>query len=104
MCAAYARRLRTGDGDVIDFAIYEAVMKLVESQLTEFAANGTEHQRLGNRLEDTAPRGAYRCGDGAYVALSGSTQEVAQVALFLCSPLASYVTGQTLEVNGGWRG
>jgi len=81
VCAAYARRLRTGDGEVIDFAIYEAVMKLVESQLTEYAANGTEHQRLGNRLEDTAPRGAYRCGDGAYVALSGSTQEVAERVL-----------------------
>src|ERR1700681_2698874 len=74
-----ARRAR--DGEVIDFAIYEAVMKLVESQLTEYAANGTEHQRLGNRLEDTAPRGAYRCGDGAYVALSGSTQEVAERVL-----------------------
>jgi crotonobetainyl-CoA:carnitine CoA-transferase CaiB-like acyl-CoA transferase len=81
VCAAYARRLRTGDGEVIDFAIYEAVMKLVESQLTEYAANGTQHQRLGNRLEDTAPRGAYRCGDGAYVALSGSTQEVAERVL-----------------------
>jgi len=34
----------------------------------------------------------------------GTTEEVANVALFLCSPLASYVTGQTLEVNGGWRG
>ncbi|MSR43133.1 MAG: SDR family oxidoreductase [Pedosphaera sp.] len=34
----------------------------------------------------------------------GSPEEVAGVALFLCSPLASYVTGQTLEVNGGWRG
>lgn len=34
----------------------------------------------------------------------GATEEVANVALFLCSPLASYVTGQTLEVNGGWRG
>ena len=81
VCAAYAHRLRTGDGEVIDFAIYEAVMKLVESQITEYAANGTLHRRLGNRMEDTAPRGAYRCVDGGYVALSGSTQEVAERVL-----------------------
>ncbi|HTD35212.1 MAG TPA: CoA transferase, partial [Candidatus Elarobacter sp.] len=81
VCASYARRLRTGEGEVIDFAIYEAVMKLVESQLTEYAANGTLHRRLGNRMEDTAPRGAYRCGDGRWIALSGSTQEVAERVL-----------------------
>ncbi len=34
----------------------------------------------------------------------GVTEEVAHVVLFLCSPLASYVTGQTIEINGGWRG
>lgn len=34
----------------------------------------------------------------------GTTEEVAHVVLFLCSPLASYITGQTLEINGGWRG
>lgn len=34
----------------------------------------------------------------------GTTQDIANVALFLCSPLAAYVTGQTIEVNGGWRG
>jgi 3-oxoacyl-[acyl-carrier protein] reductase len=34
----------------------------------------------------------------------GDADEVAKVALFLCSPLASYVTGQTIEVNGGWHG
>lgn len=34
----------------------------------------------------------------------GTTEEVASVVLFLCSPLASYITGQTLEINGGWRG
>lgn len=34
----------------------------------------------------------------------GATEDVANVALFLCSPLAAYVSGQTIEVNGGWRG
>ena len=34
----------------------------------------------------------------------GTTEEVASVVLFLCSPLSSYVTGQTIEINGGWRG
>ena len=34
----------------------------------------------------------------------GEPAEVANVALFLCSNLASYITGQTIEVNGGWRG
>lgn len=29
--------------------------------------------------------------------------EIASVVLFLCSPLASYITGATVEVNGGWR-
>ncbi len=81
VCAAYVRRLRTGDGEIIDFAIYEAIMKLTESQIIEYAANGTLHRRLGNRMEDTAPRGAYRCADGGWVALSGSTQEVAERVL-----------------------
>lgn len=81
VCAAYARRLTSNAGEVIDLAIYEAVMKLVESQLTEYAENKTLHRRQGNRMEDTAPRGAYRCGDGFSIALSGSTQPVAERVL-----------------------
>lgn len=32
----------------------------------------------------------------------GEPEEIGQVILFLCSDLASYVTGQTIHVSGGW--
>ena len=34
----------------------------------------------------------------------GSREDIANAILFLCSPLADYITGQTLHVNGGWLG
>jgi len=34
----------------------------------------------------------------------GEPQDIANAVLFLSSPLATYITGQTLHVNGGWIG
>ena len=34
----------------------------------------------------------------------GSPDDIAHAILFLCCPLADYITGQTLHVNGGWLG
>lgn len=34
----------------------------------------------------------------------GEPEEISNIILFLCSDLASYVTGQTIHANGGWLG
>jgi len=79
--AALVRRERTGRGEIIDLAIYEAAMKTIESQVVEYDQNGTLHHPQGNRIGDAAPRGAYVCADGKWLALSASTQSVAERVL-----------------------
>jgi crotonobetainyl-CoA:carnitine CoA-transferase CaiB-like acyl-CoA transferase len=76
--AALVRARETREGDVIDLAIYEVMLKLVETNLMEYDQLGVEPRRLGNRTENTAPRGAYRCRDGAWMVLSGSAQPIAE--------------------------
>lgn len=75
--AALHARGRTGRGDIIDLAIYEAALKLLEVNVLEYDQLGQEHTRAGNTYRAAAPRGSYLCQDGEWVALSGSTQSVA---------------------------
>lgn len=79
--AALIRRERTGAGEIIDLAIYEAALKTIESQVVEYDQNGTLHSPQGNRIGDSAPRGAYQCTDGKWLALSASTQSIAERVL-----------------------
>lgn len=76
--AAYIRAQETGAGEIIDLAIYEAAMKLTELQLMAYDQTGHVPLRRGNEIEFTAPRGAFECADGAWVAVSGSAASVAE--------------------------
>lgn len=76
--AAYIRAKETGKGEIIDCAIYEAALKLTELQLMAYDQTGDVPERKGNELPFTAPRGAFACSDGAWVALSGSSQAIAE--------------------------
>lgn len=80
--AAVRGRQYTGRGDIIDLAIYEAALKLMEINILEYQQLGIEHKREGNRYGPAAPRGSYACRDGRWIALSGSTQATARNVLF----------------------
>jgi crotonobetainyl-CoA:carnitine CoA-transferase CaiB-like acyl-CoA transferase len=75
--AALHARARTGCGQVVDLALYEPMLTSLGSMIVEFDQLGEVQQRAGNRAPMTAPRNAYECKDGLWLALSGSNQATA---------------------------
>lgn len=79
MVALYFRDTRTGGrGQVIDLAIYEPILTVLGCQPLEYDQLGLVPQRTGNRFPGAAPRNAYRTRDGRWVALSASSQRLAE--------------------------
>ncbi len=72
---AMQERQRSGLGQVIDVALYEAVFNCMESLLPEYSAFGAVRGPAGSALPGIAPSNAYRCKDeGASAASAGPPQ------------------------------
>lgn len=78
MTALYARDVRGGQGQVIDLSLLESMFSVLGPEAGIFAKTGKIKQRVGSASNTASPRNVYRCADGGYVALSGSTQTVAR--------------------------
>jgi formyl-CoA transferase len=74
--AALHERARSGRGQVIDVALYEAVFNCMESLLPEFSVFGTVRQPAGAALPGIVPSNAYLCGDGAHVVIAGNGDSI----------------------------
>ena len=68
---ALHERQRSGQGQVIDVALYEAVFNCMESLLPEYSAFGAVRGPGGSALPGIAPSNAYPCADG-YVLIGGN--------------------------------
>jgi formyl-CoA transferase len=62
--AALRHRDQTGEGQVVDSAIYEAVLQVMESLVPDYSAMGFIRERTGSILPGLAPSNVYRCQDG----------------------------------------
>jgi len=71
--AALHARERTGKGQVVDSALYEAVLQVMESLVPEYMVSGHVRKRTGSILEGIAPSNVYQCSDGEY--LIGANQD-----------------------------
>jgi len=78
MTALYARDARGGAGQVIDLSLLESMFSVLGPEAGIFSKTGRVKQRVGSASNTASPRNVYRCADGSYVALSGSTQNVAR--------------------------
>ena len=68
---ALHEREKSGQGQVIDVALYEAVFNCMESLLPEYSAFGAVRGPAGSALPGIAPSNAYPCSDG-YVLVGGN--------------------------------
>lgn len=96
---------KTGGG--VAAAAYSAskagLMTLSKSIAKEYAAHGVRCNAVAPALIDTEMiRDIPDLRDRIPLGRYGTTQEVADVVAFLCSDHASFMTGEVVDVNGGF--
>lgn len=65
--AALHARAASGTGQVVDSALYEAVLQVMESVVPEYDLMGLVRPRSGSVLPGIAPSNVYACADGEYM-------------------------------------
>ena len=69
-------REKTGRGQIVDSAIYEAVLNMMESLITEYDKTGYIRERTGAILPNVAPSNVYPTSDGSMVLIAGNQDTV----------------------------
>ena len=105
LSALHARTL-TGRGQVVDCAIYEAVLGVMESLVTEFDVAGFVRERTGSVLPNIAPSNVYPTADGSLVVIAANQDTVfARLAVAMERPdLAEDVRFATHAARGQNQG
>jgi len=67
-----------GSGQVIDLPLLDPLFHVLGPQAASWRLTGKVKPRTGSRSTNSGPRNAYRTSDGRWVALSASTQKMAE--------------------------
>jgi hypothetical protein len=73
---ALLSRGRTGQGQVVDAALYESAFSLMESHVPAFEKLGHVAMRAGTHLPGSTPNSLYPTADGGFIAMAASSDAV----------------------------
>ena len=74
--AAIHRRASTCRGQVVDVALYEPLLRIIESVIVRYDQTGQKKPLLGNQMEEDVPRNVYATADGGAIAISCGSQRI----------------------------
>jgi formyl-CoA transferase len=99
---ALHHRERTGKGQVVDSTLYEAVLNVMESLITDYDVSGYIRERTGSILPKIAPSNAYPTSEGLSILIAGNQDTVfARMAAAMGQPeLAADERYQTHAARG----
>ena len=98
LAALRAREHNGGRGQVVDVALYESVLSMMESMVPEYDLLGHVRERSGSALPGIVPSGTYRCRDGRHVVL-GANSEKLFAALARCIDKPDWATDPAFAGN-----
>ena len=84
--AALHHKERTGEGQVVDTALYEAVLQVMEGLVPEYDRNGFIRERSGSILPGIAPSNVYECKDGHFMIGANKDEIFARLAQAMGQP------------------
>jgi len=72
VASALFHRERTGEGQMVDVAMLDAQIAILESAVVRYANTGHVPGRIGNRHPSITPFAAYQAADGAFIIAAGN--------------------------------
>ena len=73
---AVIQRQKTGSGQVVDVALYEAIFNLLEGIVPEYDGAGVVREPSGTTITGIVPTNTYLCSDGKHVVIGGNGDSI----------------------------
>jgi crotonobetainyl-CoA:carnitine CoA-transferase CaiB-like acyl-CoA transferase len=67
---ALQHRQRTGEGQVVDVALYEPMLRMLDEMIPVYGALGRVRERIGSGTEYVVPHNHYQTADGGWIAIA----------------------------------